>query len=193
MPTENETLLLAVLSQATIPKLNYVLLATQIDSPSPGAAAKKWQRFQKKLKDGITSTSTSPVVVGKKPVGVVKRSGKKVGDDRIGKGEKKDGGGGGKEVGGGELGSLGKVEDEENELQTPPPSTRRCPPRKSRVKTFKEESTTDEDECDEEEELEDGLVKTVEVESGKVEAGDGFCFGYEGNDGDEGDETEDEF
>lgn len=88
--SENETLLLAVLSQLTITKLNYVLLAQQVGSPTPGAAAKRWQQFQKKLKDtspppsfeSVVGIAASPkglgkkgresVSPGKKQVGIVK-------------------------------------------------------------------------------------------------------------------------
>lgn len=77
MSSENETLLLAVLSQLTVTKLDFALLATSIGSPTPGAAAKRWQRFQKKLKDS-SSASSSPGTLpgkGKKPVGVKRMSG----------------------------------------------------------------------------------------------------------------------
>jgi hypothetical protein len=66
MPSDTETLLLAVISQIGVGKIFHTL-AHDIGACSPKAARHRWDRFQKKLK-GSKSTNTSPA----KPSGVQK-------------------------------------------------------------------------------------------------------------------------
>jgi len=176
MPTETETLLLAVLSQLPTQKLRYDLLATSIGSPTPAAARMRWQRFQKKLRDSaaqqtptVGQTSPSPPAgrkstngqrVGQKPVGVVKAS---VGGVKSGHAN-------------GNMHEETADGDEETEARTVPNTTperaiqlvsppRRCPPRQARCKVFKDDSPSEEEEEEGEEEatdqeqLEEAVVK----------------------------------
>jgi hypothetical protein len=63
MTTKNETLFMAVLSQLTVNKIDYNILARDIGAPSKNAARMQWQYWKKKLNvpsPSKTDTSTPP-------------------------------------------------------------------------------------------------------------------------------------
>ncbi|KAE8446072.1 hypothetical protein EG329_012580 [Mollisiaceae sp. DMI_Dod_QoI] len=125
MASQDEILLAAILRQITVTKIDYNQLAQEIGVVSAGAAAKRWQRYQGKLRN---STGSSPT----KPAGVQKesKSAKKMGHQSIGKSAKD-------EMGSDE-GSFGMSQDGD-----PVTPVRKLPGRKSRVVKFDCEEDTD--------------------------------------------------
>lgn len=120
MTTDNETLLIAILNQLQVNKIDYSVLARDIGAVSKDAAYMRWQRYRKKL----NLTASKPARVQKTTTSPAKR-GKKSGKNIV-------------KIEGSEESSI----RDENTLVTP---VRRLPGRKARVVQFKEDTTDDDD------------------------------------------------
>jgi hypothetical protein len=88
MPTENESLLIAIISQLKDTKLDYKILARDLGLNTPGAASKRWQRYRKRLMETKQDKASKPKGVQKSTTpmsstDIKKKTPKPTGNDKI--------------------------------------------------------------------------------------------------------------
>lgn len=84
MPSDNEALLIAVLNQMTVNKINFKILAQDIGASSGEAARLRWKRYYKKLENNKKNNPRKPVGVTKSTASPMKSSGSSSEDDEGG-------------------------------------------------------------------------------------------------------------